>query len=127
MNANLSLPQKLNMKARDQVTKSPSKLPHILRMFVWDYDFDSLSWEQPSSRYPGSVPFSMKAERTGLTTHFRVTAPQPVPFLPPRALGCAPTIKTSPAAMASFTEDYAAASADDAGRRCRKKSTPARS
>lgn len=34
------------MTMRDQGTKSPAKLPRLLRRFFWDYDFNALSWER---------------------------------------------------------------------------------
>jgi hypothetical protein len=34
------------MTMRDRGTKSPAKLPRLLRRFFWDYDFDALSWER---------------------------------------------------------------------------------
>ena len=33
------------MGAEDQQTTDPSKLPGMLRMFFWDYAFETLTWE----------------------------------------------------------------------------------
>lgn len=33
------------MRAQGQQTAESSKLPPLLREFFWDYDFESLSWE----------------------------------------------------------------------------------
>jgi hypothetical protein len=34
------------MTMRDWGTKSPAKLPRLLRRYFWDYDFSALSWER---------------------------------------------------------------------------------
>jgi Protein of unknown function, DUF488 len=43
------------MKTRDRGTKTPAKLPRLLRMFFWDYNFESLSWERDRDFITGRI------------------------------------------------------------------------
>jgi hypothetical protein len=43
------------MTIHNQQTKSPGKLPRLLRMCFWDYDFSALSWERDRDFIIGRV------------------------------------------------------------------------
>ena len=67
----------------------------------------ALATAQSAPKFPGPVPFSMKVAGPRFAANSCATASQPAPFLPQGVLRCAPPIKTSLAAMALLTEDYA--------------------
>jgi hypothetical protein len=43
------------LSTNDQVTKNRRKLPHLLQICFWDYDFSALSWEKDRDFIIGRV------------------------------------------------------------------------
>jgi hypothetical protein len=117
------------------LTHGLSYLVHIAAIVViagtWGVDlsgvYATLASETARNYYQrGSVPFSVKAEGEGHHHQSARHSTLACPFPSSMILRCAPAINTSPTAMSLLLEDYAAAAADGARMRWRRKSTPAR-